>query len=204
MKAKVAIIYYSSSGTTYRIAQAVEKGALEAGAETRLRKVKESVPQEIIERNPGWAAHVLETRDVPEATLEDLEWADAIVLGTPTRFGLPSSQLKQFIDSAGGLWAKGKFINKIASSFVTTGTAHGGHEATLLALNNTFYHWGALIVAPGYADPIQFQSGNPYGTSFTSNNGTLRPDEVALAAARFQGHRVAQVTARLVSAAVAA
>jgi NAD(P)H dehydrogenase (quinone) len=204
MKTKVAIIYYSASGTTYGIAREVENGAQAAGAETRLRKVKELVPPEIIQKNENWAAHLLETRDVPEATLEDLEWADAIVLGTPTRFGLPSSQLKHFIDSAGSLWAKGKLINKIASSFVTTGTVHGGQEATILALNNTFYHWGALIVSPGYADPIQFQSGNPYGTSFTSNNGTLPPDEIARAAARFQGKRVAQMAARLASAAAAA
>lgn len=204
MKTKVAIIYYSASGTTYRLAQEVEKGAIAAGAETRLLKVKELAPKEAIQKNQRWADHVLETQDVPEATLEDLEWADAIVLGTPTRFGLPCSQLKQFIDSAGSLWAQGKLVNKVASSFVSTGTVHGGQEATILALNNTFYHWGTLIVSPGYADPIQFQSGNPYGTSFTSNNGTLPPDEIALAAAHFQGTRVTQMATRLLGAAVAA
>ncbi len=133
MKTKVAIIYYSASGTTYRIAQALGKGALAAGAETRLRKVKELVSKEVIEKNSRWADHVLETRDLPEATLDDLEWANAIVLGTPTRFGLPSSQIKQFIYSAGSLWAQGKLVNKVASSFVSTGTVHGGQEATILA-----------------------------------------------------------------------
>jgi len=118
---------------------------------------------------------------------------------SPTRYGLPSAQLKQFIDGTGGLWASGALVNKVCSSFTSTGTSHGGQETTLINLNTTFYHWGAIIVAPGYADPIQFQSGNPYGTSFTSNNGALKPDETALAAARFQGRRVAEVAALIAS-----
>ena len=193
---KVAIIYYSATGTTYQLAKAIEEGATQAGSDVRLLKVKELAPAEAIASNEGWSKHQLETQHVPEATLADLEWADAIILGTPTRYGLPSSQLKQFIDSTGGLWGKGMLINKIGSSFCTVATLHGGHESTLLAINNAFYSWGAIIVAPSYADPIQFQSGNPYGTSFTSQNGTVAPDETALAAARFQGKRVAEVTTK--------
>ena len=192
--AKIAIIYYSATGTTYKIARAIEEGAKQAGAEVRVLKVKELAPEEAIASNEGWSNHRLETQDVPEATLDDLEWADAIILGTPTRYGLPAAQLKQFIDTTGPLWGQGKLVNKIGSSFTSIATAHGGHESTLLAINNVFYSWGSIIVAPSYADPIQFQSGNPYGTSFTSQNGTVPPDEVALNAARFQGKRVAEVT----------
>ncbi len=192
--AKIAIIYYSATGTTYKMARAIEEGAKQAGAEVRVLKVKELAPEEAIASNEGWSAHRLETQDIPEATLDDLEWADAIILGTPTRYGLPSAQLKQFIDTTGPLWGQGKLINKIGSSFTSIATAHGGHESTLLAINNVFYSWGSIIVAPSYADPIQFQSGNPYGASFTSQNGTVAPDEVALNAARFQGKRVAEVT----------
>ena len=192
--AKVAIIYYSATGTTHKIARAIEEGAKQAGAEVRLLKVKELAPEEAIASNEGWSAHRLETQHIPEATLDDLEWADAIILGSPTRYGLPSAQLKQFIDTTGPLWGQGKLINKIGSSFTSIATAHGGHESTLLAINNVFYSWGSIIVAPSYADPIQFQSGNPYGASFTSQNGTVAPDEVALNAARFQGKRVTEVT----------
>lgn len=192
--AKIAIIYYSATGTTYKIARAIEEGAKQAGAEVRVLKVKELAPEEAIASNEGWSSHRLETQHIPEATLADLEWADAIILGTPTRYGLPSAQLKQFIDTTGPLWGQGKLVNKIGSSFTSIATAHGGHESTLLAINNIFYSWGSIIVAPGYADPIQFQSGNPYGSSFTSQNGTVPPDEVALNAARFQGKRVAEVT----------
>lgn len=192
--AKIAVIYYSATGTTYEMARAIEEGAKQAGAEVRVLKVKELAPEEAIASNEGWSSHRLETQNIPEATLDDLEWADAIILGTPTRYGLPSAQLKQFLDTTGPLWGQGKLVNKIGSSFSSAATAHGGHESTILAINNTFYHWGSIIVGPGYADPIQFQSGNPYGTSFTSQNGTVPPDEVALNAARFQGRRVAEVT----------
>jgi NAD(P)H dehydrogenase (quinone) len=199
MSVKLAIIYYSATGTTYQLARAIEAGAKETGAEVRLRKVKELAPEEAIKSNEGWAAHARETQDVEVATNDDLEWADAIILGTPTRYGLPSAQLKQFIDGTGRLWAGGLLANKIMSSFTSAATSHGGHEATILSLNTTFYHWGAIIVSPGYTDPVQFQSGNPYGTSFTSNNGALAPDETALNAARFQGRRVAEVAAQFLA-----
>ena len=195
--AKVAIIYYSQTGTTHELAQAVEEGAKAAGAETRLLKVKETAPGEVWGNNPAWKEHIESTSNVAEATNDDLEWADAIIFGTPTRYGLPSAQLKNFIDQTGGLWAKGALTNKVGSSFTTTATSHGGQEATILALNIAFYHWGMIIVAPGYVEPSQFVSGNPYGASFTSNNGQLDPDEVALTAARLQGRRVAEIAAKI-------
>jgi NAD(P)H dehydrogenase (quinone) len=194
--AKVVVIYYSATGTTYAMAQEIEAGAKAAGAEVRLRKVKELAPDQAIASNKGWAEHAKATQSVPEATLADLEWADALVFGSPTRYGLPAAQLKQFIDTTGPLWAAGKLANKIVSSFATTATTHGGQESTILAVNNVFYHWGAIIVGPGYLDPIQFQAGNPYGASHVSQNGTVPPDETARASARFQGKRVAEIAAR--------
>lgn len=193
MSVNLAIIYYSATGTTYRMARAIEEGARDAGAEVRFRKVRELAPEEAIRSNKGWVEHRRTTQNVAEATLEDLEWADAIIFGTPTRYGLPTAQLKQFLDQTGPLWSQGRLADKIVSSFCTTSTQHGGQETTITALNNTFYHWGSIIVGPGYLDPIQFEAGNPYGASFTSDNGRLSPDETALASARFQGRRVAEV-----------
>ncbi|TWV93623.1 NAD(P)H:quinone oxidoreductase [Chitinophaga pinensis] len=194
--AKVAIIYYSQTGTTHLLAKAIEEGAKAAGAETRLLKVKETAPDELWGNNPVWKQHIEETSGVPEASNDDLEWADAIIFGSPTRYGLPAAQIKSFIDQTGALWAKGALTDKIGSSFTSTATLHGGQEATILALNTAFYHWGMLIVSPGYVEPSQFQSGNPYGTSFTSQNGKLDPDEIAVTAAKLQGRRVAEITAR--------
>lgn len=199
MKPKIAIIYYSATGVTYQMARAVEEGAAAAGAEVRIRKVQELAPDSVIQSNQGWAAHRQETKDIAEASHDDLIWADAIIFGTPTRYGLPSAQLKQFIDRTGPLWAAGKLVNKIMSSFATTATAHGGQESTILAINNVAYHWGAILVSPGYVEPSQFQSGNPYGASHTSSNGKVPPDDVALTAARLQGRRVAEVTAQFVA-----
>ena len=198
MAVKVAIIYYSATGTTYRLARAVEEGASEGGADVRLRKVRELAPEEAIASNQGWAAHRLESQHVAEATHDDLVWADALVFGTPTRYGLPTAQLKQFLDTTGPLWVKGALVNKICSAFTSSGTADGGQETTIVNVNATFYHWGAIVVGPGYADPIQFKAGNPYGASFTSNNGALKPDETTLEAARFQGRRVAELAIQFI------
>ena len=194
---KVAVIYYSATGSVHKLAQAVSEGAEKAGAEVRVRKVAELAPEEAIASNQGWAAHRAETQDDPEASLDDLDWADAVVFGSPTRYGNVTAQLKQFIDTTGPLWGQGKLANKAYAGFTSIGTAHGGHEATLLALSNTFYHWGGIIVPPGYTDPVQFQAGNPYGASHTSNNGATPPGEVDLAAAAYLGRRVAEVATAL-------
>jgi NAD(P)H dehydrogenase (quinone) len=193
----VAVVYYSATGTVFEMAKAAATAAEEAGAEVRLRKVAELAPQEAIAANQGWADHVATTQHVPTATLEDLDWADAILLGAPTRYGMPAAQLKQFIDTTGPLWSQGRLVNKVCSSFTSTATSHGGQESTILAMNNTFYHWGAIIVPPGYADPIQFQAGNPYGTSHVSQNGEIPPGDVELAAIAFQTRRVVEITEEL-------
>ncbi|MFB8275394.1 NAD(P)H:quinone oxidoreductase [Nocardia colli] len=193
----VAIIYYSATGSVHALAQASADAAEKLGATVRLRRVHELAPPEAIAANPRWAAHFAATRDIPEAVVGDMEWADVILFGSPTRFGLPAAQLKQYIDLAGGLWARGGLVNKVCSAFTSTGTAHGGQETTILAIANTFYHWGAIIVPPGYADPIQHKSGNPYGTSHVSDNGAIAPGETELAAMEFQTRRAVEVAAAL-------
>jgi NAD(P)H dehydrogenase (quinone) len=192
---KVAIIYYSATGAVHALAQAVAEGAEKAGAHVRLRKVAETAPPEAISARPEWALHLRDTADVTEAGHDDLEWADAVLFGTPTRFGNPANQLRQFIDTTGPLWFQGKLADKVYSAFTASNTAHGGQESTLLALGNTFYHWGGIIVPPGYTDPIQFQSGNPYGTSHVTGDGP--PSEVTLQAARHQARRVVDTAAAL-------
>ncbi|MEU4770936.1 NAD(P)H:quinone oxidoreductase [Micromonospora sp. NPDC023644] len=194
---KVAVIYYSATGITYQMAQAACEAAGEAGAEVRLRKVHELAPDEAIRSNSGWAAHHLETQDVPEAQLDDLSWADVVVFGTPTRYGVMAAQLKQFMDTTGPLWSQGALANKVYSAFCSTATSHGGQEATLLSMFNVFYHWGGVVVTPGYTDPSQFVAGNPYGASHTSNNGETAPDHVALGATALTVKRAVQIGAAL-------
>jgi NAD(P)H dehydrogenase (quinone) len=189
---KIAIVYYSSTGYTHKMALAVADGARSAGAEVRLRKARELAQDEVIASKPAWKDHLEASRDVEEATLGDLDWADGIVFGTPTRFGLPAAQLKQFIDTTGPLWAQGKLQDKAVGAFTGAGTEHGGQEATLLALHNIFYHWGSIIVPTGYTDAAVYAAGgNPYGVSFSDPRGEELPEE-KLAAARYQGQRIAR------------
>jgi NAD(P)H dehydrogenase (quinone) len=187
MATKVAVIYYSATGNVYELARAVEEGAKEAGAEVRFRKVRELAPEEAIKSNRGWYGHALMTEDVPEASQEDMEWADAYVFGTPTRFGNVSSQLKQFMDTLGGLWFQGKLADRVVGVFTSASTLHGGQETTIASLFNVFAHWGAIIVPLGYTDEAIFTAGNPYGASSTGE-----PTEEELAAARHQGRRIAE------------
>lgn len=190
---KVAVVYYSSTGTVYELAKSIVEGAEKAGAEVRLRKVAELAPEEAIASNAGWAAHAAETQDVPVATAEDILWADAVIFGSPTRFGNVASQLKQFLDTLGGLWAQGLLADKVYSGFTATSTAHGGQESTLLALYNTIHHFGGIVVAPGYTDPVKFIDGNPYGTSHVAGQGDLLVDDTARNAGAFQGRRVVRI-----------
>lgn len=187
MTVKVAVIYYSATGTVHALAQAVAEGAGSTGAQVRLRRVAELAPEHAIDQSP--------------ASVEDLEWADAIAFGTPTRFGAPAAQLKQLIDQTGGLWREGKLADKPVTAFTSAYNRHGGSEATILSLANVFYHWGALIVPPGYTDDAVYAAGgNPYGTSFaTSTADGGGPDAAALEAARYQGRRLAEITARLLA-----
>lgn len=162
----MAIIFYSMGGSNYQMAKWAGEAAKEAGADVRVLKVPELAPQSVIDANPAWKATVEAMKDVPVATADDLEWADAIIFSTPTRFGVMASQMKQFFDTMGGLWAQGKTVNKVVSAMSSAQNPHGGQEATILSLYNVMYHWGAIVVAPGYTDPVLFGAGgNPYGTS---------------------------------------
>ena len=201
MSVRVAVIYYSATGNVHALASAVAEGAASRGAEVRLRRVAELAPDAAIDANPAWRAHVDATKDsVQVATLDDLEWASAYAFGSPTRFGNVTAQLKQFIDTTGGLWQNGVFHDKPVTSFTSSANRHGGQESTILSLNNVFYHWGCLIVPVGYTDPLLYASGgNPYGTSWPSGGGAA-PDEPTIEAARYQGRRLADIATRLTGA----
>ncbi|WP_134669129.1 MULTISPECIES: NAD(P)H:quinone oxidoreductase [unclassified Amycolatopsis] len=193
MSTRILVVYYSATGNTAALAGALAEGAGEAGAEVRVRTVAETAPPEAIASNRRWQAWVDSGPHHELATLADLEWADGLALGSPTRFGGPAAQLKSFVDTTGGLWAQGKLADKVATSFTSASTAHGGLEATVLAINNIFYHWGAIVLPLGYADPHLMESGNPYGGSFVSRKSAA-PDATALQALRIQGRRLATIT----------
>jgi NAD(P)H dehydrogenase (quinone) len=202
MAARISVIYYSATGNVHMLASAIAEGAGETGAEVRLRRVPELAPEEAIQQNQLWAQHRDETRDtVEEATLDDLEWAEGYAFGTPTRFGNPAAQLKQYLDMAGGLWFTGALSDKPVTTFTSAMYPDGGLESTILALNNVFYHWGCVLVPPGYTDPsVGEAGGNPYGTAFPSAGG--RATEAVLAAARHQGRRLATYTSVITEAGV--
>jgi NAD(P)H dehydrogenase (quinone) len=199
MTVNVAVIYYSATGNVHRLAEAVAEGAEKAGAAVRLRRVAEHAPAAEIDALPAWRTHVESVKDaVAVASHDDLLWADAYAFGTPTRYGNVAAQLKQFLDSTGELWYEGRLANRPVTAFASAGNVHGGNESTILALYNTMYHWGSIIVPPGYTDPaVRAARGNPYGTAHPGRTGV--PDEPTLAAARYQGHRLATVTLSLVS-----
>jgi len=197
---KVAVVYYSSTGTIAEVSKQIAQYAQKAGAEVRLLKAAELAPQEAIDANTAWAANAAATADIPEATPADIEWADAVIFGSPTRFGNIASQLKQFIDTLGGLWAQGKLADKVYSGFASSSTTHGGQESTLLPLYNSFHHFGGIVVTPGYTDPAKFVDGNPYGTSHVDAQGNNPVDGTTRTAARIQAERVIKIAAQLKAA----
>jgi NAD(P)H dehydrogenase (quinone) len=196
---KLALIYYSATGTGAAIAEEMRKAAEAAGAEVRVRKAAELAPQAVIDTNELWASHHASTVEIPAPTLDDVAWADAVLLGSPTRFGNIAAQLKQFIDTLSPLWMTGGLADNVYSGYTSTGTKRGGHESTLLALYNSIYHFGGILVPPGYTDPVKFVDGNPYGTSHHAvpgeSLGTI--DDDTRNAARFQAERVVRVAAAL-------
>ncbi|HEV7713561.1 MAG TPA: NAD(P)H:quinone oxidoreductase [Asanoa sp.] len=194
---KLAIVYYSSTGTGTEIANEIAAAAEKAGAEVRIRKAAELAPPSAIDSNPVWAAHHAATADIPAPTADDMEWADAVIFGSPTRFGNVAAQLKQFLDSLSPLWSQNKLADKVYSGFTSTATRHGGHESTLIALYNTIYHFGGIVVAPGYTDAVKFADGNPYGTSHHTAGGTGPVGEETRNAARHQAERVVRIAGAL-------
>ena len=195
--ARIAVVYYSSTGNVHAIAAALARGATDAGAEVRLRRVPETVPDGVVDRDPAWRAHLDATADVPPATLDDLVWADGLAVGTPTRFGNVAAQLKQFLDTTGGIWSAGHLAGKAFTGFTSTGERHGGQESTLLALYHVAHHWGSVIVPTGYVDYdiVHAAGGNPYGVSTIAQPDGPAPE--VLAAAAYQGGRLARIAAAL-------
>ena len=192
-KVKLAVIYYSSTGINYKLAKMAEEGALEAGAEVRVLKVQELAPDAAIDSNPAWRANVEATKDVPIATSADLDWADAIIFSMPTRFGNLPSQMKQFLDMQGGMWAQGKLTNKVVSAMASAGNANGGQEATVKSLYTSMMHWGAIIVPPGFTDDSIYKAGgNPYGTSVTQGSDGNMVEDVK-DAVKHQAKRTVEV-----------
>ncbi|MFD7700942.1 flavodoxin family protein [Streptomyces caelestis] len=197
----VAVIYYSSTGSTHQLAQAAADAAAAEGAEVRLRRV----PELAATGRPGSQEHAASVADIPEATLDDLEWADALLLGSPVHFGLAAPQLMQFINTSSSLSIHGKLLNKAVSAFASGSAEHGGQVTTILALHNAICHWGSVIVATGSADPVLYEknNGNPYGAStVTGNRVGFIHDENAGAIA-YQTRRTIQVAAALKAAAAA-
>ncbi|TXL84828.1 NAD(P)H:quinone oxidoreductase [Streptomyces sp. NBC_01725] len=193
----VAVVFYSATGTLTTMARAMTEDAEAAGATVRLRKVAELAPRTAIDSNPAWAANIEATADIAEVTPDDMRWADAVVFGSPTRYGNISAQLKQFLDTLGGLWQAGELADKVYSGFTASATPHGGQETTLLALYNTIHHFGGILITPGYTHASKFVDGNPYGTSHVSGQGDLPVNEQTLTAVRVQAERVVKFTRAL-------
>jgi NAD(P)H dehydrogenase (quinone) len=197
--ANVLVLYYSAYGHIEAMARAVAEGAREAGAHVTVKRVPELVPEEIA-RKSGFKLD----QEAPIATVQELPAYDAIIFGTPTRFGNMCAQMRNFLDQAGGLWVEGKLIGKAGSVFCSTGTQHGGQETTITTFHVTLCHLGFIIVPPGYTntDILNMEvitGGSPYGAStFAGADGKSRPvPEHDLKIARSQGHYVAEVAAKL-------
>ncbi len=196
--AKVLVLYYSSYGHIEQMAEAVASGARDAGATVDIKRVPETVPEEIAK-----GAYFKLDQAAPVATIAELENYDAIIIGTGTRFGRMSSQMAAFLDQAGGLWARGALNGKVGAAFTSSATHHGGQETTLFSIITNLLHFGCTIVGLdyGYAgqmDNSQIVGGAPYGATTIANaDGSRQPSEIELEGARYQGRRVAEVAAKL-------
>ncbi len=198
---KVLIAFYSRTGSTEALANAIAEGARSEGAQVTLRRAREIVSHDVMQKADGWA----EAADAMNARYEapteaDAEHADAIVFGTATRFGNVSSELKAYMDSLGGLWFQGKLNGKAGSGFTSTSSAHGVNESTIISMYHPMAHLGMIIVPLGYADPAMFKAGTPYGASTVSGQDHQPPTAEDLEVARFQGRRVTQVARALKAA----
>ena len=198
---RILIAFYSRTGSVEALALAVAEGAREAGAEVRLRRAREVVDSATMGKAAGWseAAAAMNAR-YPAPAEEDATWADAIIFGTPTRFGAVTAELKAYIDGLGGLWAAGALNGKVGSVFSATASLHGGNESTLLSLYNVLAHLGLIIVPLGYSDASLFRAGSPYGATAATGQPARAPSAEELAVAHYQGRRVAAVAGALKAA----
>lgn len=200
---KVLVLYYSTYGHILRMAEAVAAGVGSvANAEAILRRVPETLPEAVLEKMGALEAQKAQA-DVPVATVEDLASADAVIFGTPTRFGNMCGQMRQFLDATGQLWAEGTLVGKVGSVFTSTATQHGGQESTLLTFHVTLLHHGMVVVGLPYAFQGQMRideitGGSPYGAStIAGGSGERMPSDNELEAARFQGRHVAGIASKL-------
>jgi NAD(P)H dehydrogenase (quinone) len=205
MGIKVNVIFYSMYGHVYKMAQAIAEGAGSvSGAQVNVFQVAETIPDEVLEKYGARAAKAAFAK-VPVATLENLTEADAIVFGTPTRFGNMAGQMRNFLDQTGQIWFSGGLIGKVGSVFASTGTQHGGQETTITSFHSTLLHHGMIIVGVPYSekgltDMTAISGGTPYGaTTLAGADGSRQPTENELNVAKFQGKHVAQVAAKLFS-----
>jgi NAD(P)H dehydrogenase (quinone) len=196
--AKVLVLYYSSYGHIETMAEAVAEGARSAGATVDIKRVPETVPEEI-----ATGAHFKLQQDAPVAAIADLENYDAIVIGAPTRFGRMPSQMAAFLDQAGGLWARGALNGKVGGAFTSTASQHGGQEVTLFSIITNLLHFGMTIVGLPYSHQGQMTldeivGGSPYGaTTVAGGDGSRKPSALDLEGARHQGQKVAEVATKL-------
>lgn len=195
MSVRLAVIYYSTYGTNHQMAEIAAEAARAAGADVRLLKAPETAPAEVVAGVDPWKAHAEKTAHIPEVTAADMEWANAYLFSAPTRFGTMASQMRAFIDTLGGVWAKGGLANKAVSAMSSAQNPHGGQETTLLSFYATIMHWGGIVVAPGFTDPSIFEAGgNPYGYSHTQGREFT---DAMKSAIRHQARRLVEVAARL-------
>jgi NAD(P)H dehydrogenase (quinone) len=201
---KILIVFYSTYGHVYKMAQAVAEGVKTVkGAEVEIRRVPETLPQEVLEKMGALDAQKAFSH-IPQCTVDDLTKADAIIFGTPTRFGNMCGQMRQFLDATGQLWANGSLVGKVGSVFTSTATQHGGQESTILTFHVTLLHHGFVVVGLPYAFEGQMRmdeitGGSPYGAStIAGGDGSRMPSENELEAARFQGKHVAGIASKLV------
>jgi NAD(P)H dehydrogenase (quinone) len=184
------------TGSVFRLAKKIAEGAESAGAEVRLRKVTELIPEQVIHDNQAMHQASAEQEQVPVATLDDLTWADGIAFGSPTRYGNMTAQLKNFMDQTGSLWAEGKLVGKAAGFFTGAQTMHGGHESTILAMSTFAYHHGMVIVPASYAITQVGSTrtgGGPYGPTELGGKGVALSEEEATIAWEY-GKRLADVS----------
>jgi NAD(P)H dehydrogenase (quinone) len=200
---KIQIVFYSMYGHIYQMTEAVAAGAREVeGAEVAIYQVPELVPEDALARTGAKAAREA-FGHIPVTQPNQLTEADAVIFGTPTRFGNMAAQMRNFLDQTGGLWARGALIGKIGSVFTSTATQHGGQETTITSFHTTLLHHGMIIVGVPYSEQRQMTmaeitGGSPYGAStITGGDGSRQPSENELAIARFQGKRVAQIARQL-------
>lgn len=194
MAPKITVLFYSTYGTNHGVALEAARAAEAAGAEVRLRRCKETAPADVVDGQEAWRDQLERMKDIPEATPDDMEWADGYFISVPTRFGVEASQFRAFVDTLGPLWQSGALANKVVTATTSAQNPNGGQEMTIQSIYVTAMHWGAIIVPPGYADPVKFEDGgNPYG--YSSTPGEL--DETGKKSVAFQAKRLVEFAGKL-------